>query len=44
MGAGLGKEVGRIEILGSGGYYAHLFTFMTLQTPNSIYALELEGG
>lgn len=32
----------RIEVLGSSGHTAHLFTLMSLQTPNSIHTLELE--
>lgn len=31
-----------MEVLGSWGHIAHLFTLMTLQTPNSIHTLELD--
>ena len=47
MAGGVGR--GRQEIrwkVGAAGvrHTAHLFTLVTLQTPNSIHALELEGG
>lgn len=38
------QRTGRMAVCGGWGHTAHLFTLMTLQTPNSVHTLELDRG